>query len=287
MQQDDWDDLRYVLALGRNRSVAKAAAKLGVNQTTVTRRLVQCEDRFGTRIFQRTRGAVTLTDAGASLMAYAERVEREVLAARSKFAGLDQKVEGTVRFTSVPILINQIFVPALPRLLEVHPALQLELVAEPRELSLTKRETDLAVRLSRPSREAPVLAQKIGELRYGIYGPPAGSAGSSRWIVYDDTMAHLPHAKWLAARSSDQLAPVAVNDAETALACIQNGIGKSLLPVAIAETTPGLARYETPTPAPPSREIWLLNHPDHKNLVRIKVASEWAKTTIRHTLGRD
>ncbi len=283
MQQDDWDDLRFVLALGRSRSVARAAARLGVNQTTVTRRLAQCEKRFGTRMFQRTRGAVALTDAGTNLMTYAERIEREVLEARSKFAGLDQKVEGTVRFTSVPILINQIFVPALPRLLEVHSALHLELVAEPRELSLTKRETDLAVRLARPSREAPVLAQKIGELAYGVYCSAERSSDQSRWIVYDDTMAHLPHAKWLAAHSADLPASVAANDAETLVAGVRSGLGKSVLPVAIGAETPGIVQCQTAA-RPPSREIWLLSHPDQKGLVRIKVVADWVKATVRRKL---
>lgn len=284
MQQEDWDDLRFVLALGRNRSVAKAAAKLGVNQTTVSRRLAQCERRFGTRLFHRTRGSVALTDAGAKLMAYAERVEREVQEARSKFAGLDEKAAGTVRFTSVPILINQVFVPALPRLLEVHPELQLEMVAEPRELSLTKRETDLAVRLSRPSREAPVLAQKIGEMTYGVYGAADGAAGAGPWIVYDDTMAHLPHAKWLAAQSAGQSAAITVNDAETVVAGVRSGLGRSVLPRSIAERTAGIIRHEAPAPAP-SREIWLLTHPDQKSLVRINVVADWATATVRQMLA--
>ncbi len=284
MQQDDWDDLRYVLALGRSQSIAKAAEKLKVNQTTVTRRLTQCERRFGARLFHRTRGAVILTDVGANLLAYAERMEREVLNARSKLAGLDEKAVGTVRFTSVPILINHVFAPALPCLLEAHPELQLELVAEPRELSLTKRETDLAVRLSRPSREAPVLAQKIGELTYGVYGPADPSPDAARWIVYDDTMAHLPHARWLAMQASETSSSIAVNDAETLLACVRNGLGKSLLPVAAAEQLDGLVRHPC-TPAPPSREIWLLSHPDHKNVMRVTVVSAWVKSAIAAALA--
>ncbi|MCP5080995.1 MAG: LysR family transcriptional regulator, partial [Alphaproteobacteria bacterium] len=122
---DNWDDLRVLLALGRTGSIAQAARKLGVNQTTVTRRLEQCEARFGTRLFERVRGGVHPTDAGQDLMAHAERVEREVLAAQSRLSGLNQRAEGTVRLTSVPLLINHILVPALPALLSDHPNLNL------------------------------------------------------------------------------------------------------------------------------------------------------------------
>ncbi|NNF77485.1 MAG: LysR family transcriptional regulator, partial [Rhizobiales bacterium] len=120
---DNWDNLRVLLALGRTGSIAQAARKLGVNQTTVTRRLEQCEAGFGTQLFARVRGSVHSTDAGQDLMAHAERVEREVLAAQSKLSGLDQKAQGTVRLTSVPLLINHILVPALPGLLRDHPNL--------------------------------------------------------------------------------------------------------------------------------------------------------------------
>ncbi len=284
MQHDNWDDLRFLLAIGRSRSIGEAGRKLGVNQTTVARRLEHYERRFGTQLFERTRGAMHPTDAGASLMVHAERVEREVLAAQARLSGLDQKAEGTVRLTCVPFLINHVLVPALPDLMSDHPNLQLELVAEPRDLSLTKREADFAVRLARPSREAQILAQKIGELSYAAYGPAAPGGDQAPWIAYEDTMAHLPHAKWLAAQFADGSAPVAVNDAETIVACLRAGIGKSVLPTAIARQIKGLRKLDL-EPAPPVREVWLLSHPDQKNLVRLQVVAQWAKASIRQATG--
>ncbi|MCP5084067.1 MAG: hypothetical protein GY948_20455 [Alphaproteobacteria bacterium] len=197
---------------------------------------------------------------------------------------MNQRAEGTVRLTSVPLLINHILVPALPALLSDHPNLNLELIAEPKDLSLTKREADFAVRLSRSNREAPILAQKIGELSYGVYGSASRASGPPNWIVYDDTMAHLPHAKWLAAQSASGTTAVAVNDAETVLACLRTGLGASLLPVAVGDGLDGLSRLDF-APLPPSREVWLLSHPDHKNLVRMNVVAEWVKGTVRQALA--
>ncbi len=286
MQQDNWDDLRLVLAIGRSLSIAEAARTLQVNQTTVTRRLERCEERFGTLLFDRTRGAVHATEAGLSLMAHAERIESEVLAAQANLSGQDQRVAGTVRLTSVPIVINHLLVPALPSLLQRHRDLRLELIAEPKDLSLTKREADFALRLARPSSEAPVLAQKIGALTYGVYGLQDAAAGPLRWIVYEDGLAHLPHAKWLAEQGAPGPCGVAVNDAETILACLKNGLGHSLLPDAVAERSGGLTRLNI-APAPPARELWLLSHPDHKTLARMQVVAAWLKATIRAATGSD
>lgn len=284
MQQGNWDDLRIVLAIWRAGSLAAAARALKVNQTTVTRRLEHLEGRLGAQLFQRGRGTLEATEAGLDLTAHAERMEREVLAAEAKLSALDQKAAGTVRLTSVPIIINHLLVPALAELLEAHPELNLELVAEPKALSLTKREADFAIRLARPSQEAPVLAQKVGELAYGAYGPAKAGAGDLPWIVYEEEMAHLPHAKWLAARAGSGPAPVAVNDAQTILALVAAGQGRSLLPVCVAERVKGLRALEV-EPAPPAREVWLLSHPDHKSLHRMQVVAAWAKSALARALA--
>jgi DNA-binding transcriptional LysR family regulator len=75
-----------------------------------------------------------------------------------------------VRVTAVPILANRLLVPALPRLFARHPRLRVELVAEPRNLSLTRREADIALRLARPE-SGPALARRIGRLDFAVYGP--------------------------------------------------------------------------------------------------------------------
>lgn len=286
MQQDNWDDLRLLLAIGRSRSIGEASRKLAVNQTTIGRRLEQCEARFGTRLFERSRGSLNPTEAGSHLLSHAERIEREVLAAQAKVSGLDQKAEGTVRLTSVPLLINHVLAPALPELLAEHPNLHLELIADARDLSLTKREADFAVRLARPSREAQILVQKLGELSYGLYGAAKPQSDQKSWIVYEQAMAHLPHAKWLAAQCGDQNKSVAVNDAETIVACLRSGFGRSLLPSAFAERMDGLVRLETTSP-PPKREVWLLSHPEQKTLMRTQAVAAWIKRAMQQALEQN
>lgn len=187
-----------------------------------------------------------------------------------------------MRLTSVPIVVNRVLVPALPKLLRDHPQLRVELIAEPRDLSLTKREADIALRLARPHKDLRAIARRIGRLDYAVYGPTRKRTKPMPWITYEDAMANLPQWRYMAERPvRDRAAPppVTVNDAEAILQCVKAGLGKSLLPVAIADKEPGLVRL-TSDPPPLSRELWLMVHPELRNLTRIRVVVDWLVSVV-------
>jgi len=284
MQELDWNDLRHLLALGREGRPAAAARRLGVNETTVTRRLRAAERALGRRLFLRGGdGRLQPTEAGARVLAHAERVERELAALGEALGGGDLAVAGGVRLTAVPLLLNRLLIPALPALLTRHPQLRLELVGEPRDLDLTRREADLALRLARPRGGGRgVLARRLGWLDYTLVAP----AGLDReaveqlpWIGYEEGMAALPQARWIEAAAGTAPRPLAVNDAEAVLAAVRAGLGRSLLPRALAAAEPGLQCLET-AETPPRREIWLLAHADLRPLPRIGAVTTWLRETL-------
>src|SRR5690348_11103151 len=127
----DWSDLRHVLTVARAGTLAAAARRLGVNQTTVARRLKAAEHALGIRLFERRDGVLFPTAAGEAAIARAARVEQEVEALQGVRSG-ESTATGVVRLTTVPILANRLLIPALPKLFAAHPGLRLELVAEPR-----------------------------------------------------------------------------------------------------------------------------------------------------------
>lgn len=282
MQDLNWNDLRFVLAVARTESLSRAARRLGVNESTVTRRIAQAEQRLGARLFERNRGVLCPTKAGAVVVTGAERIELEVQVVENAVSGVDHLAAGSVRLTSVPIIVNHVLVPALPQLIRDHPQLQLELIAEPRDLSLTKREADIALRLARPSREVRALARRIGRLDYAVYGRSAGRMESLPWITYEDSMRDLPQSRWIAdtaIRGRQALAQVMVNDAEALLKSVRAGLGKSLLPVFIGEQEPDLVRLGDGS-APISRELWLMVHPELRQLTRIRVVVDWLVSVV-------
>lgn len=282
MRELNWNDLRFVLAVSRAESYASAARRLGVNESTVARRIAGAEQRLGVRLFERNLGVIHPTQAGATVVTAAERIELEVQSLETAVAGIDRLAAGSVRVTSVPIIVNHLLVPALPSLLREQPQLQIELVAEPRDLSLTKREADVALRLARPSKEVRAVARRIGQLDYAVYGPADPSPESLPWITYEDNMADLPQALWIAEQTgSPPGAParLAVNDAEAILQGVKAGLGKSLLPVVIAEREPNLVHIGGDAVAL-SRELWLMVHPELRKLTRIRVVMDWLVSIV-------
>jgi DNA-binding transcriptional LysR family regulator len=283
MPETNWDDLRYLLAAARAESFAAAARQLGVNESTVARRIAQAERRLGARLFERVGGRLAMTAAGVQLLRRAELMEREVQAAEAELSGADRRAAGLVRITAVPLLVNRVLLPALPGLLAAHPHLQIELIAEPRDLSLTRREADIALRLARPQKELRALARRVGELDYAVYGPAAaGPDEALPWITYEDSLRDLPQARWIAAQiaGDPEAAPqLLVNDAEAILAGLKAGLGKSLLPTALGARDPALKRLGDCPPGL-TREVWLMVHPDLKDLVRSKVVTKWLTTTV-------
>lgn len=299
MQGMNWNDLRYILAVGRANSLAAAARQIAVDETTVGRRLTAIEASLGARLFAKVAGGKLLpTEAGEVAMTHAERIEQEMNRLQLSIAGQDTAVSGTVRLTSVAVLVNRLLLPALPDLGAAHPGLRLEILADLRYFSLMKREADIALRLGRPNQDtgAAVLARHIGNMDYEAYAAAhlaPREANALPWISYDESMTQLPQAKWMqqvATRESnqrkddesDRLAPMAFNDPEAILEAVRLGLGKSLLPAALVKGNKEFRRLKNADwPPMPSREIWLLTHPDQRRLARIEAVIDWLDATMQ------
>jgi DNA-binding transcriptional LysR family regulator len=289
MQLRNWNDLRYLLAIRRGSTITAAARLLSVDDTTVSRRLAALELASGSTLFSRQPdGRLRLTASGEAIAQCAEIMERQVDLANESLGAGHGQYAGSVKLTSVPIIANRLLVPAIGKLLDRHPALQVELIPESRDLSLSRREADLAIRLARPSTGgANVKARRIGTLQYSAYAARSHSAKAAArlpWVTYDDSLAHLPQAKWIAKAASgniDDIYRLRVHDAETAMESVLAGLGRTLLPTVIAEREPRLRRLATEARSPlPLREIWLLGHADQTDLGRIVAVVSWLETVL-------
>jgi DNA-binding transcriptional LysR family regulator len=282
----DWNDLQYVLAVARDGSLAAVARRLKVDPTTVGRRLRAIESALGTQLFERDAdGQMRATDAGSIVIQRAETIEAQIGNLDAAVKTHELAVSGTVRLTAVPILINRVLMPALPALIARYPELKIELVADPRDLNLPRRDADIAVRLARPGNDAGerIVARRIGTLTYAVYAATNCAAPhASPWLTYEAGMRDLPQAQWIArvAAANGGFAAVMANDAEALLQGIQAGLGRSLLPCIVADRTPGIVRLPVDHHAPPEREIWTLTHPDVRPLARISAVLAWLDTLV-------
>lgn len=268
----NWDDLRFLVVIGREGTLAGAARRLKVDQTTVARRLRALEDALGTPLFERSDGRWQPTATGARVLERATRIEEDV-AGLTRIADAGRPgIHGTVRITSVGAIIADWLVPRLPDLYARHPGLDVALVGSNDNLNVARREADIAIRLARPE-TGDFVIRKLADVGFAVYAPAAGEPPDA-WVCYDDELAHTPEMRWLAPRLADSRVRLRSNGVEALTRAVAAGIGQGVLPCFIADATPGLIRQSGPAPVV-TRELWLLIHPDAKQQPRVAAVAEW------------
>lgn len=279
----DWQDLRFFLAIQRARSLTAAAARLRVNQSTVSRRLASLESAVGARLFERTPAGLRATATADRIAPAAERLEAEALAIERALSGAESRVEGVVRVTATEGIGIHVVAPALGELRRAHPGVQIELLLDSKSVSLSRREADLALRLARP-RQAGLIARKLGEVRSALYasaryleerGRPAprdGLAGHAI-LAYDESLGAVPESRWLAQQARRAVCALRTNSVLAQLRAAEAGVGLAVLPCYLAEPA-GLVRV-LPRSADVCRELWLALHADLQRAPRIRVTVEF------------
>lgn len=285
----DWDDLRHFLAIAREGSLSAAARSLGVQQSTMGRRLAALEERAGAKLLQRTQQGYVLTPAGEAILGNVERIESETLSIERVITGKDIRLEGTIRVTSVETVAVEILTPIFHAFQRAYPGIRLELVTDARLLSLTKREAEVALRLTRPTQQE-LAARRVTDFAVGIYaaqtyldrfGMPdftAGARGHHRILVLDD-LVHFPDMQWFQSLTAEAETVLRSNSRFTHVAATVDGMGLACLARFLGDSRP-LVRLETPV-APPLREIWMVVHQDIRHMPRIRAFTEFLTVALK------
>ena len=167
----DWTDFHHFLEVARTSTLTAASARLGVDHTTVARRLSRLEAALGATLFDRRRDGYALTDTGQALLAHAEAMESATLGAEEAAGGMGGAIAGTVRLGTPEVFGTRVLAPRLPALMAAHPELSVELLLQHRFVSLASREADLAVTLDPPS-SGRYVASRLTPFRYLLYASP-------------------------------------------------------------------------------------------------------------------
>jgi DNA-binding transcriptional LysR family regulator len=282
----DWDDARFFLAIHRSRTLSAAARSLGVNQSTVGRRLDALEDELGVRVFLRTRDGYVIAPAGEQLLPRAERMEDEATAIARELAGRQEKLTGVVRVTTGDAYGPNVVVPILTRFHALHPEIKLEVEADNRLASLTKREADISVRFSKPM-ERGLAVRRLAEFAYAPYCASSYIASRGRptppFEGHDfvgDLIATRPEARWVAQRSAKGRLVMGSASATVCLAGVVSGLGIGLLPCYLGDEEPTLVRLAPPDPLVKC-VVWLVVHEDLQHAARIRACADFLAEAIR------
>ena len=282
-----WDDLLYVLSVGRTGSLSGAARALRVNHSTVFRRIGAIEEQLGARLFERRRDGYAPTAAGEAVIALAGRLDEEVVALERKFAGQDLRPTGTVRVTTTDTMIATV-TPLCGRFRQLYPEICIELVTGNEFLNLSRRDADVALR---PSRQPPdtLYGRRLSGIAFAIYGSPAylAAAGGTdltrahQWIGLDDSLSHLSVHGWIAEHVPPDRIGFRASSFVAVTEAARSGMGLALLPCYLAEGAGGLERLGEPL-SDLATDFWLLVHEDLRRTARVRafidfISAEMAK----------
>lgn len=290
----DWDDLRFFLAVARAGSLSGAASALGVTQPTVGRRITALEKKLGARLFLHTPTGRRVSSTGRRMLAHAERIELDVIAAERIASGRDEGVTGRVVIGSSEWFAGRVLAPLLEPLVRRYPGLVVELSAEARHVSLRHREADIAVRPS-AFEHADIVQKEVGRISFGLYasdrylaeyGPPDLTSGASghRLIAMSESLTKVPDVEWLPQIADKARVVARANGREPIVAMTAAGVGLSVLPRFVGDAVPGLRLLSGGVPAP-ERKLWAGFHRDARAVPRVRATLAFLSDSLRKLSG--
>lgn len=271
----NWDDLRFLVAVAREKTVAAASHRLGVDQTTVARRLRALEESLGAVLFERSDGRWRLTAFGRRAVERAAHIEEDVAGILRSADCESQVVSGVVRLTSPPTTHSEYLVHRLPELYDRHPDLVIDLVDSDANLDITRHEADVAIRAARPE-SGGFIIRRLAVTGYAVYesARPDVVTGQDDWVAYGEDLAHVPEMRWLEGHIGVGRIRLRDSGLRTLCGAIASGIGRGILPCLLGDTHPELRR-STPGDRVVSRDLWLLIHRESRGSARVAVVADW------------
>jgi DNA-binding transcriptional LysR family regulator len=290
MSRFDWDDLRFFLAVARAGRLTVAARRLGADHATVSRRISALEGALKAKLFERRPQGYALTEHGERLLAKAETMETQALAVSSEIGGADLALSGTIRIGTPDGFGTMFLASRTSAFAAQYPDLEIQLVAMPRLLSLSKREADVAISLA-PPKEGKIVARKLTDYRLGLFAAkayldrhPAIAAPEDlhahEMIGYIDDLIFTPELDYLDEVSRGLRPRLQSSNLVAQYHATLTGGGICVLPHFMTALDP---RFVPVLPERVSivRSFWLIVHSDLKDVARIRATVDFLVREVR------
>lgn len=291
----DWDDFRLVKAIADARGLPRAAQQLGVNHSTVFRRLGQIEEALGTVLFERHRTGYAPTPAGEEMVALAERLSDDITTFTRKLAGREVTPAGELRVTTNDSLLIYLLTPLFARFRRQCPDVRLDIVLSNEALNLSKRDADVAIRAT----DAPpdnLVGRRAARIAWALYGRTADFPDPDEidraalfdrpWVSLGDNLTGLQAVKFVRDHVPPEKIAYKVSSVLGVAEAVEAGLGLGHLPCFIGDTRPALTRLAPPEAAY-AADLWLLTHPDLRHAARVRLFLDFLSAEIgkeRHRL---
>jgi DNA-binding transcriptional LysR family regulator len=288
MQLTEWGDFQAFFAIAREGNLAEAAKSLRVDATTMGRRLRRLEARLGQRLFEKTREGQILTEAGEQLLTNVETMAVAASAITPTGTQLGGP-SGTLRISVSEGFGTSFLAPRLGQFTKLYPRLTVDLVASSSYLSLSKREADLAIFLSRPKAGA-LIARRLTPYGLRLYasaryieqhGSPdtADELSEHRLVGYIPDLLYAPELRYLDEIKSGLSASIRSSSINAQLAILISGAGIGVLPCFMGDASPTLARILPQHRI--ERNFWVVTHSDTHKLAKVSVFNSWLRSIVQ------
>lgn len=278
MHKIDWNDVRYFLEVVRAGSVTQAAQRLGVNQTTVSRRITMLEDHLGKKLFDRSGHGWVMTHVAERLVSSAETMAEEADTIERHVMADSQELSGKLSVTVADVCTQSLVMPAIQSFAQQYPNVGLEIIATRDTLNLAAREADVALR-STDEPPANLVGKRIGQLAYAVYG----TGELLRRLESEPENCEVPCITWVGdgytrppwiEKSFPKTRRVyRTSELGVMLQMARQGTGITQIPCALGDQDPLLhripARY-----VEPGWGLWVLSHVDVRTTARVRLFKE-------------
>jgi DNA-binding transcriptional LysR family regulator len=294
MAEFDWNDLRSFLAVARTGRLTAAAARLGVDHSTLSRRIGGLEHALKAKLFDRSPSGYGLTGAGAGLLPIAEQMERLALGAGESVGGTAANVEGVVRIGAPGGFGSWFLAPRAARLRDAYPQLRIQLVAASSQFSLAKRDADIVITVSRPP-AGRLTVSRLVDYDLALYAAPAyldahppiartADLSGHRFVSYIEDLLHFPELDFLRHVAPEGAAALETSNIFGQFFATRAGAGLCVLPGFLAGAEPGLVRV-LPDEVKLTRSLWTIVHQDQAELARIRAVTRFLREAVEAERG--
>jgi DNA-binding transcriptional LysR family regulator len=247
-----WDDFRLIKAIAEARSLPAAAELIGLNHSTVFRRLGQIEENLGTRLFERHRSGYVPTPAGEEMAVLAERLETDIAGFTRRLAGREILPAGELRVTTNDSLLVELLTPLFAAFMRQCPDIKLDILLGNQALNLSKRDADVAIRATDNPPEN-LIGRRVAQIGWALYGratdfpegAPADQAEltQQRWISLGDQFSNFKVVQYRQKHIPADQTVYKLNTVLGLAEAVEAGIGYRLPAL--------LYRRQAPRPYPP------------------------------------
>ena len=281
-----WDDFRLVKAIADSGSLVGASGALGLNHSTIFRRLGALEDVLGTRLFERSRNGYAATAAGEEMIRLAGRMDQDIVDFERKIAGRDVKPAGELRVATNDAMLVHLLTPVFASFREAFPDIRLDVVIGNSSLNLSKRDADVAVRATTEPSET-LVGRKIARFGWARYvatkwidqGRPV-EGDRVPWVGLNETLAQISAGKWLQANVGARQIVYRVDTVLGMAEAIASGLGIGLVPCFIGDRMSALTRLGLHKTEDVGESLWLLTHADMRNSARVRAFMDHASVEL-------